>query len=218
MIAPILSSKLIIKVLNYELQILQSPFEKVYLPIWERLPHRNSFLSKEDLSGPEVYYPLKVYVCDSCFLVQVAEYKKRMKFLIKNYVYFHLIPVRGWNMLKIMYTTSINDLDILRVHLSLKLHRMMDTLQYFKELKIPVLGIEPTFSTAELLVQRNRKPGWIFGVSVAKNWYVKTNKLIYWLATMFSRMYRFTWFCGRIKKSRSNQTVSWQWNSLICFN
>ncbi|HOZ51607.1 MAG TPA: SAM-dependent methyltransferase, partial [Chitinophagaceae bacterium] len=38
-------------------------------------PASNSYLSKEQLNEPETYYPLKVYVCRNCFLVQVDEYK-----------------------------------------------------------------------------------------------------------------------------------------------
>lgn len=30
-------------------------------------PASNSFLNKEQLYEPETYYPLKVFVCDSCF-------------------------------------------------------------------------------------------------------------------------------------------------------
>jgi len=39
-------------------------------------PASNSFLNKEQLNEPETYFPLKVYTCDKCFLVQLDEYKK----------------------------------------------------------------------------------------------------------------------------------------------
>ena len=39
-------------------------------------PASNSFLSKEQLDEPEIFYPLKIYVCSTCKLVQVDEYKK----------------------------------------------------------------------------------------------------------------------------------------------
>ncbi|MEO6834187.1 MAG: SAM-dependent methyltransferase, partial [Chitinophagaceae bacterium] len=38
-------------------------------------PASNSFLTREQLNEPETYYPLKVYVCDNCYLVQIDEYK-----------------------------------------------------------------------------------------------------------------------------------------------
>jgi len=37
-------------------------------------PPSNSFLTAEQLNQPETYYPLKAYVCSSCYLVQVPDY------------------------------------------------------------------------------------------------------------------------------------------------
>jgi hypothetical protein len=51
-------------------------------------PASNSFLSKEELNEPETFYPLKVYTCSKCFLVQVDEYKKSDAIFDSNYVYF----------------------------------------------------------------------------------------------------------------------------------
>ena len=51
-------------------------------------PASNSFLTKEKLNEPEVYYPLKVYTCEECFLVQVDEYKKSDDIFNEEYVYF----------------------------------------------------------------------------------------------------------------------------------
>ncbi|MCJ7508424.1 MAG: SAM-dependent methyltransferase, partial [candidate division Zixibacteria bacterium] len=51
-------------------------------------PPSNSFLTKEQLNEPEVFYPLKLFVCDSCFLVQIDEYKKSSDIFDSGYVYF----------------------------------------------------------------------------------------------------------------------------------
>ena len=51
-------------------------------------PASNSFLTKEELNEPETFYPLKVYTCTNCFLVQVDEYKKSDAIFDSNYVYF----------------------------------------------------------------------------------------------------------------------------------
>lgn len=37
-------------------------------------PLCESFLSAEQLNGMEPFYPLRVYVCQSCLLVQLSEY------------------------------------------------------------------------------------------------------------------------------------------------
>src|SRR5215471_14364450 len=51
-------------------------------------PASNSFLTKEQLNEPETFYPLKVYTCPKCFLVQVDEYKKSDAIFNSDYVYF----------------------------------------------------------------------------------------------------------------------------------
>ena len=51
-------------------------------------PASNSYLNKDELNEPEVFYPLKLYVCDECKLVQIDEYKKSDDIFDKNYVVF----------------------------------------------------------------------------------------------------------------------------------
>src|SRR5215216_5222174 len=51
-------------------------------------PASNSFLAAGQLNEPEVFYPLKVYTCHNCFLVQIDEYKKSGAIFNSDYVYF----------------------------------------------------------------------------------------------------------------------------------
>src|SRR5687767_12841766 len=51
-------------------------------------PPSNSFLSEDELNMPEIFYPLKVYTCHSCFLVQLEEYKRFDSIFNSEYVYF----------------------------------------------------------------------------------------------------------------------------------
>ena len=51
-------------------------------------PASNSFLVKEQLQEPETFYPLKVFTCHNCFLVQVDEFKKSDSIFDSSYVYF----------------------------------------------------------------------------------------------------------------------------------
>src|SRR5882724_4126551 len=51
-------------------------------------PASNSFLEERELNEPEVFFPLKVFICDRCFLVQVDEYKKSDAIFDNKYVYF----------------------------------------------------------------------------------------------------------------------------------
>src|SRR5687767_12051631 len=51
-------------------------------------PASNSFLSHAQLNEPEVFFPLKVFTCHKCFLVQVDEYKTSDSIFNNEYVYF----------------------------------------------------------------------------------------------------------------------------------
>ena len=51
-------------------------------------PPSNAYLSKEDLSQPELYYPLKLFVCEHCWLVQTEDYAKADELFRSDYAYF----------------------------------------------------------------------------------------------------------------------------------
>jgi 2-polyprenyl-3-methyl-5-hydroxy-6-metoxy-1,4-benzoquinol methylase len=113
-------------------------------------PASNSFLSEEQLNEPEVYYPLKVYTCHKCFLVQIDEYKKSDKIFDSGYVYFSSYS-KSW----LSHAKAYAGMMISRFGVN-KESRVVEIasndgylLQYFNEQNIPVLGIEPTANTAE---------------------------------------------------------------------
>src|SRR5687767_1788631 len=51
-------------------------------------PPSNSYLRADQLNEPEIFYPLRVFVCEKCFLVQIDEYKKAAEIFDENYAYF----------------------------------------------------------------------------------------------------------------------------------
>ena len=51
-------------------------------------PPSNSYLTLAQLGEPEAYYPLQVFVCATCWLVQVDEYKKSGEIFDAHYAYF----------------------------------------------------------------------------------------------------------------------------------
>jgi 2-polyprenyl-3-methyl-5-hydroxy-6-metoxy-1,4-benzoquinol methylase len=118
-------------------------------------PPSNSFLSNEDLNEPEIFYPLKVFTCNNCFLVQVDEYKKSDSIFNDQYVYFSSYS-SSWLEHAKQYAEAVID----RFGLTEK-SQVVEVasndgylLQYFKERHIPVLGIEPTANTAEVAVTK----------------------------------------------------------------
>lgn len=118
-------------------------------------PASNSFLTKEELNEPEVFFPLKVYTCSKCFLVQLDEYKKSDAIFNNNYVYFSSYS-KTW----LQHSKEYTELMIRKFAFnsqSLIVEVASNDgylLQYFKEKNIPVLGIEPTANTAQIAKEK----------------------------------------------------------------
>src|ERR1700761_2667740 len=72
-------------------------------------PASNSFLTEEQLNEPETFYPLKVFTCSNCFLVQVDEYKKSDAIFNSEYVYFSSFST-SWLEHSRKYTDKMVDL------------------------------------------------------------------------------------------------------------
>lgn len=112
-------------------------------------PASNSFLTAEQLNEPETFYPLKVFTCHKCFLVQVDEYKKSDAIFNSDYVYFSSFST-SW----LAHAKAYTDMMTERFGFNEKSQVIEIAsndgylLQYFKEKNIPVLGIEPTANTA----------------------------------------------------------------------
>ena len=51
-------------------------------------PPSNAYLNKKDLNKAEIYYPLKVYVCNHCWLVQTEDYASPELLFAHDYAYF----------------------------------------------------------------------------------------------------------------------------------
>ena len=134
-------------------------------------PASNSFLTDEELNEPEVFYPLKVYTCHNCFLVQVDEYKKSDKIFDSGYVYFSSYS-KSW----LKHAKEYTGMMINRFGLNAQ-SRVVEIasndgylLQYFKEQHVPVLGIEPTANTAEVAQSKGIESVVdFFGVRLAKD-------------------------------------------------
>lgn len=133
-------------------------------------PASNSFLSKEQLNEPEVFFPLKVYTCSKCFLVQIDEYKKSDAIFDDKYVYFSSFST-SW----LAHAKKYTEMMVERFGFS-NTSQVIEIasndgylLQYFKEKNIPVLGIEPTANTAEVAKSKGiESVTEFFGAELAK--------------------------------------------------
>ncbi|CAN2039939.1 Class I SAM-dependent methyltransferase [Candidatus Magnetomoraceae bacterium gMMP-15] len=110
-------------------------------------PPSNSFLTEEELNKPEIFYPLKLYICDKCFLVQIAEYKKSDDIFSNKYVYFSSYSL-SWLEYAKQYVEMVTEQfglnnDSLVIEIGSNDGYL---LQYFKD--IPCFGIDPSTGPA----------------------------------------------------------------------
>ncbi|MBA7640944.1 hypothetical protein ES703_48616 [subsurface metagenome] len=121
----------------------------------ENSPPSNSFLTEEELNQPEIFYPLKLFVCDKCFLIQIDEYKKSSEIFDEKYIYFSSFSKSWLNHSKNYVEMIINRFNLNKSSLVIEIASNDGyLLQYFKKNKIPNLGIEPASKTA--LVAREK--------------------------------------------------------------
>ena len=64
-----------------------TPLQHVFVDL-ATAPPSNAYLSKADLQKPERYYPLRVLVCDVCWLVQTEDYASAEELFVEDYAYF----------------------------------------------------------------------------------------------------------------------------------
>jgi len=112
-------------------------------------PPSNSYLTKSQRNEPETYYPLSVFVCTQCWLVQIDEYKKSDEIFSSDYAYFSSFS-SSWLAHAKRYSDLITDKLNLNTN-SLVVEIASNDgylLKNFVEKRIPCYGIEPTSGTA----------------------------------------------------------------------
>lgn len=112
-------------------------------------PPSNAYLTADDLRKPEKYYPLRVLVCDNCWLVQTEDYADAEELFSPEYAYFSSTS-KGWLQHAASYAANISDRLKLGADSFVIEVASNDgyLLKNFVKAGIPCLGIEPTASTA----------------------------------------------------------------------
>lgn len=112
-------------------------------------PPSNNYLSNADLNKSEIYYPLKLFVCEYCWLVQTEDYSKADELFKSDYAYFSSVS-------QIWLQHAVNYMEMITKRLELDSKSYVIEiaandgylLKNFVNANIPCLGIEPTNSTA----------------------------------------------------------------------
>ena len=125
-----------------------APLEHTFLDLGFA-PPSNAYLSSEDLTRPEKYYPLKVKVCDQCWLVQTEDYAQADELFSAEYAYFSSTST-GWLAHAARYAEKMTaQLQLTQSSLVIEVASNDGyLLKNFVAAGIPCLGIEPTASTA----------------------------------------------------------------------
>jgi hypothetical protein len=112
-------------------------------------PPSNAYLNEADLSKPEKYYPLKIKVCDQCWLVQTEDYAQADELFSSEYAYFSSTS-SGWLAHAKKYAEKMtHELGLNGQSLVIEVASNDGyLLKNFVAAGIPCLGIEPTDSTA----------------------------------------------------------------------
>ena len=112
-------------------------------------PPSNAYLSEAALRAPETWFPLRLLVCESCWLVQTEDHAGREALFTDDYAYFSSFS-SSWLAHAQAYVQAMRD----RLRLD-KRSLVVEVasndgylLQYVQAAGIPCYGIEPTASTA----------------------------------------------------------------------
>ena len=133
-------------------------------------PPSNAYLTKDALRTPETAFPLKLYVCDQCWLVQTEDYAEADELFSGDYAYFSSTS-EGWLKHAERYVTKIShDLGLTKQSFVIEVASNDGyLLKNFVSAGIPCLGVEPTDSTANAAEEKGvpvlRE---FFGVATAK--------------------------------------------------
>jgi SAM-dependent methyltransferase len=133
-------------------------------------PLCETYPAAADFKNGEVYYPLHVYTCEECFLVQLEEYEKAEN-IFSDYPYFSSYS-DSWLKHCETYSHKMAKRFGLDGHSFVVEVASNDgyLLQYFVRQQVPVLGIEPAANVAKVAVEKG-VPTLVrfFGAQVAKD-------------------------------------------------
>jgi SAM-dependent methyltransferase len=126
-----------------------SPLQHTVIDLGHQ-PPSNAYLQPEKLALPEVTYPLKVFVCGNCWLVQLPAHAAAEELFTADYAYFSSTSKSWCIHAERFVAAAVERLGLGPKSLVVELASNDGyLLQYMLQLGIKCLGIEPTHATAE---------------------------------------------------------------------
>jgi SAM-dependent methyltransferase len=126
----------------------QSPLNLTFLDLGHA-PPSNAYLTRSEISAPELYFPLRLFACEECWLVQTEDYARADQLFCADYAYFSSVS-RSW------LEHAARYVEMISAKLGLGPESFVIEiasndgylLKNFVAAGVPCLGIEPTASTA----------------------------------------------------------------------
>ncbi|WP_028953309.1 class I SAM-dependent methyltransferase [Synechococcus sp. CC9616] len=113
-------------------------------------PPSNAYLTADQLTLPEITYPLKVFVCTNCWLMQLPAHAAADQLFTSDYAYLSSTSSSWCAHAKAFVSQAIDRLGLDEKSIVVELASNDGyLLQYVKQQGISCLGIEPTHATAE---------------------------------------------------------------------
>lgn len=124
---------------------------ELHLPLLDlgSAPPSNAYLGEAALHGPEIWYPLRLLVCETCWLVQTEDHAGREQLFDADYAYFSSYS-SSWLAHANAYVQTMRERLGLNAQSCVVEVAANDgyLLQYVREAGVPCYGVEPTASTA----------------------------------------------------------------------
>lgn len=112
-------------------------------------PPSNAYLTKLTMRRPEKWFPLKVLICESCWLVQAEAYSRAAELFNDEYAYFSSFSTIWLEHAEHYVSTMVERFGLKSdSHVVEVASNDGYLLQYFKQRGIACMGIEPTAGTA----------------------------------------------------------------------
>jgi SAM-dependent methyltransferase len=112
-------------------------------------PPSNAYLTEAALRAPEVWYPLRLLVCDRCWLVQTEDHAGRDDLFSADYAYFSSFS-SSWLAHAKAYVAAMRErFGLTKASLVCEVAANDGyLLRFARDVGIPCFGVEPTASTA----------------------------------------------------------------------
>jgi len=136
-----------------ECNFCKTPLEHTFVDLG-MAPMVSAYLPEEKLQEPEPFYPLHAYVCGKCLLVQLPEMQTPEQ-IFGDYPYLSSCSESWLNHIRTYVNYVVNRFGFNKDSQIVEIASNDGyLLQYFKEVGIPVLGIEPASNIAKISLDK----------------------------------------------------------------